>query len=400
MSEEMKETDAARGMNSGKWIHRSKVTALVVVLLIGFVIMKYLKDHGPEADKELPPRVIPVVHVIEVSAGTEHWLIHTQGRVNAVMRTQAASEVMGRVVMVSSEFKAGGKFSRDEIMLEIDSADYSSAHATAASSLADAKLLLAQEEARAGQARRDWQKLGKGEPSDLVLRKPQIDSAKARILAAQAAVAKATRDLERTKLRAPYNCRVEATYTDMGSYVMTGARLADVYSSDAFEVRVPVTLEELGYLNKDNIVGSRAILKASVGGAERRWRGEIVRNEGVVDQQTMTMYLVVAIRPEQGAGAYRLPPLGLFVQAEIQGGSVERVYRIPRRALRDDNTLLIVNADNELEIVSVTVARTMEKNVIVSSGLSDGMKVIVSPIETPVAGMILSIQEASEAEIE
>ena len=125
-----------------------------------------------------------------------------------------------------------------------------------------------------------------------------------------------------------------------------------------------------------------------------------MRNEGVVDQQTMTMYLVVAIRPEQGAGAYRLPPLGLFVQAEIQGGSVERVYRIPRRALRDDNTLLIVNADNELEIVSVTVARTMEKNVIVSSGLSDGMKVIVSPIETPVAGMILSIQEASEAEIE
>lgn len=399
MSEEIN-TDTDGVANTGKWIHRSKVTALVVVLLIGFVMMKYLKDHGPEADKELPPRIIPVVNVMEVIACTEQWMIHTQGRVDAVMRTQAASEVMGRVVRVSPKFKAGGKFSRDEIMLEIDSADYASAHAAAAASLADAKLLLVQEEARAEQAGRDWQKLGRGEPSGLVLRKPQIESAKARIEAAQAALGKAARDLQRTKLRAPYNCRVEATYTDMGSYVMAGAKLADVYSSDAFEVRVPVTLEELGYLNKDHVVGSEAILKATLGGAERRWHGEIVRNEGVVDQQTMTMYLVVAIKPEEVAGAYHLPPLGLFVEVEIEGGSMENVYRIPRSALRSDNSVLTVNQDNELEIIKLTLARTLEKTVIVSSGLSDGARVIVSPMETPVAGMSLSVRKVSEVGIE
>ena len=397
MSEEIKDTKAASEMDSGKWIHRSKVTALVVVLLIGFVLMKYLTDHGPEADKELPPRIIPVVNVMKVAASTEQYLIHTQGRVDAVMRTQAASEVMGRVVMVSPKFKAGGKFSHDEIMLEIDGADYVSAHAAAVSSLAEAKLMLVQEEARAEQAGRDWQKLGRGEPSDLVLRKPQIESAEARILAAQAAVEKAARDLERTKLRAPYDCRVESVYTDIGSYVMAGARLADVYSSNAFEVRVPVTLEELGYLNKDQVVGSKAVIKATLGGAERRWHGEIMRNEGVVDQQTMTMYLVVAIKPENGAGTYYLPPLGLFVEVEIEGGSMERVYRIPRNALRSDNTLLAVNKDNELEMIEVTLARTLEKDVIISRGLSDGAKVIVSPIETPVEGMRLSIGEVTEA---
>ena len=66
--------------------------------------------------------------------------------------------------------------------------------------------------ARAEQAVRDWEKLGLNrDPSDLVLRKPQLVSARARITAAEAAVDKAMRDLERTEIRAPYDCRIERT---------------------------------------------------------------------------------------------------------------------------------------------------------------------------------------------
>ena len=398
MSEEVKYSQADHSTTSGRWVHRSKIVALIIVLLVGVVVMKYLKDNGPEADKELPPRLIPVVNVMGVQVDTEQLVISTQGRVESVRRTQAASEVMGRVVMVSPKFEVGGQFSHDEIMLEIDDADYVSALAAAESSLAEARLLLAQEQARADQAGRDWGKLGRGEASDLVLRKPQIESAQAHITAATAAVGKAKRDLERTKLRAPYDCRVEATYTDLGSYIMIGARLADLYSANAFEARVPVTLEELGYLDKDKIIGSKVIVNAFLGGVDRQWHGSIVRNEGVVDQQTMTMYLVVGIKPQSEAGPYRLPPLGLFVQAEIQGGVMEGVIKVPRSALRPDNTLLRVNAANELELTPVTLARTLEKSVLVSAGLSDGAKVIVSPMETPVSGMKLSVQEQAEGD--
>ena len=289
MSEEVKYSQADHSTTSSRWVHRSKIFALIIVLLVGVVVMKYLKDNGPEADKELPPRLIPVVNVMGVRVDAEQLVISTQGRVESVRRTQAASEVMGRVVMVSPKFEVGGQFSHDEIMLEIDDADYVSALAAAESSLAEARLLLAQEQARADQAGRDWGKLGRGEASDLVLRKPQIESAQAHITAATAAVGKAKRDLERTKLRAPYDCRVEATYTDLGSYIMIGARLADLYSANAFEARVPVTLEELGYLDKDKIIGSKVIVNAFLGGVDRQWHGSIVRNEGVVDQQTMTM---------------------------------------------------------------------------------------------------------------
>lgn len=382
-----------RASKEGKWVHGSKIAAILAVLVVGVMAMKYLKSHGPEADKQAPPRVIPVVEVVEVKAGPEQLTIETQGRIEPVRRTQAASEVMGRVVMVSPKFKAGGEFALDEIMLEIDSADYVAALASAKSSLADAKLLLAQEEARAEQALRDWEKLGRGKPSDLVIRKPQIESVKARIVASEAAVEKAVRDLDRTKLRAPYHCRVEATYTDLGSYIMTGARLADLYSADAFEARVPVTLEELGYLDQDKLMGAQVIAKAVLGGAERTWQGTVVRSEGMVDRQTMTMYLVVGIESNGEAGPYRLPSPGLFIQAGIQGKKMDRVTKIPRSTLRPDNTLLIMNADNELEIIPVKLARTLHHSILVSEGLRDGTKVIISPIETPIPGMKLALQE-------
>lgn len=393
MSEETNNQPSSDKAREGKWVHGSKVLAIIAVLALGVLLMKYLKDHGPEADKEPPVRVIPVVRILEVGAGPEQLTVMTQGRVEPLRRTQAASEVMGRVIKVAPQFNAGGRFAHHEIMLELERADYLAALASAESSLADAKLLLEQEEARAQQASRDWQNLGRGKPSALVLRKPQIESAKARLSATEAAVQKATRDLERTRIRAPYDCLVEATYTDLGSYVVAGARLADLYSAETFEARVPVTLEELGYLAKDRIVGADVVATANLGGARRQWQGTVVRNEGVVDRETMTMYLVVSIKPNENAGQYRLPPAGLFVQAEIQGKKMENVIRIPRSALQADNSLLVLGADDRLQIVPVEIVRTLHKSVLISAGPKDGTRVIVSQIETPVPGMQLAVQQ-------
>lgn len=369
------------------------IVSILVVLVLGVLGMVYLMTNGPEADKEPPPRIIPVVRVVTVKSADEQLYIETQGRVTPSRRTQVASEVMGRVIMVSPRFKTGGVFIKNDIMLEIDSADYVSLLATAESSLADAKLVLAQEESRAEQSRRDWAKLGRGNPSDLVLRKPQIVSAKARITAAEAAVGKATRDLDRTKLRAPYDCRVEAAYNDLGSFIAAGARLADLYSTDAFEVRVPVTLEELGYLKSADVIGAEVSTTATIGSKQRSWNGKIIRSEGMVDQKTMTMYLVVGIDPNKNDEQHTLPPSGLFVRAEIKGLIMSSVINIPRSALRSNNTLLTVDADHKLEIIPVKVARTLKKTVLISHGLKDGTKVIISPMETPVGGMELSVED-------
>jgi len=364
---------------------------IVAVLAVGVLGMKWLKEHGPQPGKEPPVAVVPVVRVVEAHFKDRQLYVKTQGQVVPKIRTQAAAEVAGRVLAVSPKFNSGGSFEKGEVVLEIDDADYVVALARAESALADAKLALAREEARAAQARREWKKLGRGTASDLVLGIPQIASAKAKVKASEAGVEKAKRDLARTKLQAPYDCRVEKTYTDLGSYIMPGARLADLYSTGAFEVRVPVTLEEWGYLKKSEagVLGGEVLLEAEIGGVKRKWDGVIVRSEGRVDRSTMTMYQVVAVHANENDLAFRFPPSGLFVRAQIKGRVMERVCVLPRSALRQDGTLLVLSADSTLQIVKVDVARTLEKNILVRGGISEGTQVIVSPMETPVVGMRL-----------
>ena len=370
-----------------------KVVAALAVLLVGGAGMMWLQDHGPKASKGVPTVVVPVVRVVSAEFFDKQLYVNTQGRVDPCIRTQAAAEVMGRVLSVSPKFKSGGRFAKGEVMLEMDGADYEAALAQAESVLADARLSLDREEARAAQARRDWGKLGRGEPSDLVLGIPQIVSAKARVVASQAAVDKASRDLKRTKLRAPYDCLVEAIYTDLGSYITPGARLADLYSTDAFEVRVPVTLEEFGYLEQgeDGVVGEDVTLHARIGGRVRSWQGSIVRSEGRVDSRTMTMYQVVKISRNPDEKLFQLPPAGLFVTARIKGRVMSGVVELPRAALREDQTVLVLDAESRLKVVKVDISRTLEKSVLVHGGVNVGDQVVISPLETPVVGMKLQI---------
>jgi len=368
-----------------------KLMLIVVILAVGVLGMIWLQENGPKASKEAPEVIVPVVRVVTVAFTDRQLFVETQGRVDPLIRTQAAAEVMGRVLTVSPRFKSGGVFVKGEVMLEIDGSDYVAALAMAESALADAQLSLVREEARAEQSRRDWAKLGRGEPSDLVLGKPQIVSARARVKASDAGVARAKRDLERTKLRAPYDCLIERTYTDLGSYIAPGARLADLYSTGAFEVRLPVTLEEFAYLDHgdDGIIGDEVTVQALIAGIMRTWQGSIVRSEGQVDRSTMTMYQVISIEPNPDDARFCLPPSGLFVRAKIKGRTMAHVSEIPRSALRQDNSLLVLGLEGKLEIVQVKVARTLEKTVLINEGIKAGDQVIISPMETPVAGMKL-----------
>lgn len=368
------------------------IILVVLIIIAGLGVMRYLKSNGPKANKEAVKKVIPVVKTMVVTSKSAQLFVKTQGSVEPSRSTQAASEVMGRVIKVSPLFRVGEIFIEGDILLEIDGADYRSALATAESTLADARLALTQEEARADQAARDWAKLGSGEPSDLVLRKPQIKSAKARMLASEASVEKAKRDLERTKLRAPYDCKVKETYTDLGSYITPGMPLADLYSTSDFEVSVPLTLEELGYLESSEVVGTEVKMSARIGNENLAWLGKVTRNEGQIDRKTMTVNLIVQITANDSS--YPLPPSGLFIDVEIIGKLLDDIVEIPRSALQSDNRVLILNSENKLEFSSVEVIRSMASTVIISNSLKNGMKIIISPMETPINGMELQEQVA------
>src|SRR5690606_6891775 len=108
------------------------------------------------------------------------FVLTAQGSVMPRTETTLVSEVTGAVVAVADNFSSGGFFRKGDVLLRIAAKDYDAAMRRAEAQAANRRALLAQEQARADQARKDWENLRRpGTPSDLVLRVPYVAEAEA-----------------------------------------------------------------------------------------------------------------------------------------------------------------------------------------------------------------------------
>tara|TARA_B100002003_G_C14065973_1_gene512992 strand:- start:440 stop:1270 length:831 start_codon:yes stop_codon:yes gene_type:complete len=260
--------------------------------------------------------------------------------------------------------------------------------------------MLTMEEARKAQAMRDWLKIGNGEEaSELVKRIPQIASAKAKIAAAEAALEKAKRDLNRTEIRVPYDCRLERTYVDVGSTVTPGMPLVDLVSLGAVEVRLPLSLEDYGYLmRKDGGITGEVEAIGRIGGKTVNWNGRIIRSEEMVERTTRSINVVA----EFGTDGGDAPPIGMFVQAFIRGKTLSEVVRVPRSAMIDGDNVLLAK-EGRLDIRPVEVLRTETAEVIVRGGSAKGevpagAQIVITPPNSPVQNRRIAIEEPAGGE--
>ena len=371
---------------------RIAVWTVIVIAIVaaGVAMAKFLMENGPKAPKVASEVVLPRVRVMEVRKETVEIRVVAQGDVEAERRTQLVSQVGGKVIEISPRLEAGEVFKAQEFLLQIDRTDYEAALATAEAGLADAQLATAMEEASAEKVVRDWEKLGNGrKPGTLVLREPQLVSARAREVAAQAAVDKALADLDRTRVIAPYDCRIQSKSLDLGATVAPGTPLAEVLSMGAVDVRLPLSLEDYGFLARDAEGGfvGKVVATARIGGEEKSWSGTVIRSEEVVDQATRSINVVVRFEGED------TPPPGLFVNAGIEGRTLEGRFVLPRSAMLDAKRVLLVTKEGTLEFREVQVERTEAESVVISGGLKEGERVCLTTLSTPVTGMKVAVVE-------
>ena len=365
------------------------VTTAVVIFL--------LKKLAPEADETEREAALPTVQVMEVESTSTAIEIASQGVIEAPTETSLAAEVGGTIIAVSEKFEVGQDLQKDDVLLEIDPADYASALAQAEANVATAELNVALEQGQALRVKRDWESgILKGDPSDLALRKPQLKSAEAALASAKAAVAKAKRDLERTKIRAPYDCRIRATHSEIGSFLAPGARIADIYERGRFEIRLPIPLDDYAFIDSSGI-GASVTFSANIGGEEQTWSGTIIRSEGVIDRNSRSIYLVAQVETE--AENKFLSP-GLFVKAVIDGRELENVVSLPRKALYGKDRVYVIDENEQLQFRTVTVARTERDRVLISKGLEAGESVAVTNLAAAIDQMKVRIIGDEKAEEE
>ena len=376
-----------------------RMMPLLVVLFLGgavILILNLTKEEVDEDVKEAQPRIVRVVDAVPSS---RQIVVVSQGSVEPRVAIALQAEVSGRIVDVSDSFVSGGFFEAGDVLFQIDPRDYELAVVRAEARVAEALQRQIREEAEAEQARKEWEQLGTGKASPLVLREPQLMEAEARLKSAKADLAEAGLRLERTALKAPFNGRVTRKNVDIGQVVSAGLNAAEIYATDRLEVRLPLTDRQIALLDLPFSRSSQSghlpvvTLHATFGGTDREWTARIVRTEGVVDKVSRVIYAVASVEDQSaqdGANPFPLT-VGLFVEARIEGRFFDNVVSIPRESVRQDGTVLVVGEDNRLHFRDVEVLQATRDTSYVRLEIGDGERICVSPIDTPTENMEVTV---------
>jgi RND family efflux transporter MFP subunit len=361
---------------------------IVLAALFGAVT---LLATSPELEPTSPEPVATTVRVLTVKPEAVRLTVHSQGTVAPNTESELVSEVAGRVVWKSPALVNGGSFRKGDELLRIEDQDYRSA-------VERARAAQARAQAEYEHSNFEYQRLESLEARQLASRSALENAqrifkiAEATLQDASAGLAQAERDLDRTRLYAPFEGLVRRQAVDIGQFVNRGAAVATLYASAESEVRLPIADRQLAFLNIP--MGSLGelpedqqpdvVLSAEYAGQALEWRGRIVRTEAAIDTASRMVHVIARV-----ANTDQPTPLsvGLFVNAEIQGLLAQDIVRLPRAALRDDNQVLIVDAENKLRFRAVEPLRLYQDEVFIHGGLAAGDRVCISPLQTVVDGM-------------
>jgi hypothetical protein len=124
------------------------------------------------------------------------------------------------------------------------------------------------------------------------------------------------------------------------------------------------------------------------------WQAEFVRFSDIVDPETRTMGVVVAVDDpfDKIIPGYR-PPLskGMFARVVLSGKISMRRILVPRSAIRA-GTVYVVDENSRLRRRAVKILFSQGNISVIEEGLSEGERIVVSDIVPAVDGMLLQVQ--------
>lgn len=365
---------------------------LLVLIVLGAsaAVTAMLVLSRDRAVSEQPEVIVPTVEVLTVQAMDVPITIESTGRLQPVARLDLSSQLAARVTALGDDFESGAEVRTGDLLVELERSDFELAIARAEAALAEVLAALELEEAQAETSVAEWKLIGKGTPSALVRREPQLAQARARVGTAEVQLEQARTNLARTRITAPFNGRIAERRVELGQYAAPGQILGTLIGVDEWEVRLAVSGSDQPYL--------AAARPYDPERAPDVWLGldgedgptlaaQVVRTSPEVDPRTQTLEIYARVQLNEGAR----PSAGRFVQALIQGRPIEGAIILPRSALRGGDEVLVIGAASRVFRRPVHVARRDSTSVVITGGLEAGERVVVSSLPIAADGMEVRI---------
>ncbi|PCK04046.1 MAG: hypothetical protein COA42_19560 [Alteromonadaceae bacterium] len=381
------------------------------VLGASFILVMLMYSRAPTVELKSVSPELPYAKYVQLSPQRVRLDVETRGRVEAERLVHWVSEVNGVIHELSPNFSKGGFFAKGDVLAKIDDERYRLAamEAEAHYLVAEQSLRLELGEAKyaqqQAQAALDVSGDSLSVDQELVLRKPQLIQAQARVKVARAKLLEAQLNLKNTVLRALVNGRVLGVDVGVGQFVRSGDQLGSFYTTDLALVRLPLRDTDLKSLDLnilsntserlssgvsdrlsvpplDSPAGINVMFYASVAGREFQWPGTIRRTEATVDRKTGLYYAIAEVANPYGlnreeGGQEGLPlTVGMFVEARIEGRYLDNIFVVPADWI-DGNKVRLLDANDRLISQKVSVLKRDKGQVFVGAGLTKNDRIVV-----------------------
>lgn len=386
---------------------KTTIVICTVILLLAASVITVIRLTEPKAQRtSASKRTAMLVEVTHGELGTFQPEILVMGTVRPDKEIVLSPRVGGEIVSISQSFTPGGFVDEGEILLQIDPADYEVVLLQRKSELLQASADLELELGRQDLAQKDYKELEgtiSSEYKSLVLRTPQLNTARSRVEAAEAAVRRAELDLERTRIRAPFAAHVINREANVGSQVSPGESLGKLVGIKHYwvEAAVPVSsLRWIDFSEERESSGKGVHIRNRAAWPEGIFReGSVHSLIGELEDQTRLARVLITVadplsHEPESAG---LPPLmvGSFVEARIAGIPIQDVIRIDREYVRQDDTIWI-DENGVLRIRELEIVFRDDEFAYVRSGLSAADQVITTNLATVFDGAALRQVEGTQ----
>lgn len=370
---------------------------LIIVLAVGIAFV--LIENPPKSEKKEHIEQPTTITTQSFQSGNHAATVDAMGQVKAALQTELKPQVTGQIISITDEFVPGGFVKKDQIILEIDPSNYEIDLQSKKAALAQAQAAYDLERGQQAIARDELkileQTTGKKlKNTELALRKPQMALAKADLDAAKSALELAELNLERTKIKAPFDGIITMRHVNIGDFVSTQTTLATLAGIKEYWVEISVASEELRWLElpSGNNKGSKALItdRHNI----RRFEGNLYKIIGRLNPQSRLAEILVSLPgPVNESGKIELDKallLNDFVNIKLEGNKIPCTL-FPSIYLRQKNTLWVFK-DGKLHIQPVSIAFRTEENACITKGIDEKDEIITSNITNPIEGMALQHQ--------
>ncbi|MGR7396513.1 efflux RND transporter periplasmic adaptor subunit [Klebsiella aerogenes] len=368
--------------------------SLLSSLIISALLLTGCDNSGDQQAQPQAPQVsVHVVHSEPLSVTTE-----LPGRTSAFRVAEVRPQVSG--IILKRNFVEGSDIKAGESLYQIDPATYQAAWNSAKGdeAKAEAAAAIAHLTVKRYVPLLGTQYISQQEYDQAVATARQAD---ADVVAAKAAVENARINLAYTKVPSPIDGRIGKSSVTEGALVTNGQAdaMATVQQLDPIYVDVTESSNDFMRLKQESLQrgdDSKSVQLIMENGQPYSLKGSLQFSDVTVDESTGSITLRAVFPNPQ----HTLLP-GMFVRARIDEGVNPQAILVPQQGVtrtpRGDATVLIVNAQNQVENREVTAAQAIGNKWLITSGLQNGDKVIVSGLQKVRPGVTVKATEDTTA---